>query len=339
MSDTKSGVGSKVPKLLKVVWGETSKLMTLAEFLYHVEHTCRTEVQGVSDCLEKPGDHPVYKELLHTTWCYPGPCSPSFKAHVALTQRSTQEEVLNRVIHTLMNSKGGRNNVLCYGHRQEMSSATKSSCGLSSGTAKLLLSPAWEMLLSRIGDTLMVYLLLNVSMFLKMKNQCYFQVTGNPMIDDARAVKKTSDAMWTKFDRRTKNTRGYMHMASQITQQISTSPGEMIQKNHNRSKKSRPSSWQRKKYRKALESKNTQSQQYPKGSGNKYVTQCLGSDLRSLSGIKARKNTASKAHYVYPKRFQCPSEMAFPREFIFYSSNYSRKCGLSSKRMCIIYVF
>lgn len=47
-------------------------------------------------------------------------------------------------------------------------------------TIKILKGPAWQLLLSRIGDSLMLYLLMHVSIFLPMSNGCYLQVTGTP---------------------------------------------------------------------------------------------------------------------------------------------------------------
>jgi telomerase reverse transcriptase len=48
-------------------------------------------------------------------------------------------------------------------------------------TTETLKSDAWQLLLSRIGDTLMLYLLMHTSLFLPMPNGCFLQVTGRPV--------------------------------------------------------------------------------------------------------------------------------------------------------------
>ena len=48
-------------------------------------------------------------------------------------------------------------------------------------TTKLLKGAAWQLLLSRIGDSIMLHLLMNASIFLHMANGCYLQVTGTPV--------------------------------------------------------------------------------------------------------------------------------------------------------------
>ena len=48
-------------------------------------------------------------------------------------------------------------------------------------TTKLLKGAAWQLLLSRIGDSIMLHLLMNASIFLLMANGCYLQVTGAPV--------------------------------------------------------------------------------------------------------------------------------------------------------------
>ena len=48
-------------------------------------------------------------------------------------------------------------------------------------TTKLLKGAAWQLLLSRIGDSIMLHLLMNASIFLPMANGSYLQVTGTPI--------------------------------------------------------------------------------------------------------------------------------------------------------------
>lgn len=334
-----------VPKLLRVVLGETATLVTLGEFLYDLASLWPLEAGSLRFSLERDHDHPVYRDLLHTTWCYPGEVARKLNAGFTLTQYSKQSDVVDRALDALMCSKGGKKNVLCYGHRQEMGNMRQNSAGVSSGAGKLLLSPGWEVLLSRIGDTLMLYLLLNVSIFLKMKNNCYFQLAGHPIIDNARATRKKSDALMTKFHKKSGIGGSSSGIQDVITQHfpnsISPGDGKAVEDDdqkgttqRKKSKKNRPSSWQRKKYRKALERNDeitVQRMKYRHHRNTEYITQPFGS-----GGGKTQQGSLvcrRKVHYRYPRKFQPPSEMIFPREFIFYSTRYARKCGLSSKRM------
>ena len=307
-----------VPKLLKVVLGDTEKLETLGEFLRGIATSWPEEAGSLQWDLERAHDHPAYRDLLHTTWCYTGQVAKRLQEGFTLRQYSNQSEVVDRALNALMCSKAGQKNVLCYGHRQEMSTMRRDTAGISSGAGKLLLSPAWEVLLSRIGDTLMLYILLNVSIFLKMENHCYFQLSGYPIINDARITKRKSDALLTKFHK--KSASLYPSKQTEITQHFaSVSPGDgkSTDGGQKRSKKRRPSSWQRKKYRKALESGDQSTVRDMKNSQKKnreYITQHLGSDGRSSLGSRTGglPQKSNKVHYRYPMKFQSPSEMVFP---------------------------
>jgi len=51
----------------------------------------------------------------------------------------------------------------------------------SNTTAQLLQGPEWCQLLERIGDTLMLHLLLHCSIFLPLRNNSFLQVAGPPI--------------------------------------------------------------------------------------------------------------------------------------------------------------
>lgn len=46
---------------------------------------------------------------------------------------------------------------------------------------QLLQGPEWQLLLQRIGDSLMIFLLLHCSIFLPLPNNSYLQVAGPPI--------------------------------------------------------------------------------------------------------------------------------------------------------------
>jgi hypothetical protein len=60
--------------------------------------------------------------------------------------------------------------------------------------------PMWETLLSRIGDTLMFYLLYHCFMFVQLPNNCYFQVSGI-LLSDWIKKKKQKFPVRTGFRR------------------------------------------------------------------------------------------------------------------------------------------
>ena len=48
-------------------------------------------------------------------------------------------------------------------------------------TNAALCGPAWERLLSRVGDGVMMHLLLHCSLFLPLPNGCFLQASGTPI--------------------------------------------------------------------------------------------------------------------------------------------------------------
>ena len=50
-------------------------------------------------------------------------------------------------------------------------------------TTKTLKDPAWELLLKRIGQPMMLHLLLHCAIFVGLPNACYLQVCGRPVND------------------------------------------------------------------------------------------------------------------------------------------------------------
>ncbi len=48
-------------------------------------------------------------------------------------------------------------------------------------TAAALRGPPWQRLLSRVGDGVMMHLLLHCSLFLPLPNGCFLQASGTPL--------------------------------------------------------------------------------------------------------------------------------------------------------------
>ena len=83
----------------------------------------------------------------------------------------------------------------------------------TNAVADSLISPAWPLLLSRIGDTLMLYLLLHCSMFTRVENDCCFQLTGLPAVRRAREWRKLSEVPFVS-DKETKPARKTVNVAN-----------------------------------------------------------------------------------------------------------------------------
>lgn len=224
------------------------------------------------------------------------------------------------------------------------------------GTARTLKSDVWELLLSRVGDTVMLHLLLNADMFVTLDNDCCFQLTGSPIIAEARDVKKTSNIVQTKFLHNKGRAEAHPSDCQGIKTQdlvslghdgnVSSKGNTKDQKIVKSSKKVRPSSWQRRKLRKIFgEMKsNVSSSEAPAKDGlceertlpsrpyAEYLTQHFASDS-STSQNKARSKSAKKFGYcMWPKYILKPADMVIPRTGIFYSSISSPKPGFTGRR-------
>ena len=200
----------------------------------------------------------------------------------------------------------------------------------------------------------MLYLLLHVSMFWPLENGCYFQLTGQPVTNHARAVKKTSDAIQSRFmmtlnDERVHRISSSMQQNPRVVSQekVAVDTLNKVQKNPSENcaaqqeegvvsgtkRKSRPSSWQRKKFKKLMSQDDASAgKNVTQSSSREYITQSLPSEP-TTAAPKEPESDKAKTYYQYPRFMSRPSEMLIPRLSMFYSSRYGKKCGLSSKRM------
>eukprot|EP00889_Picochlorum_renovo_P005579 jgi/Picre1/32609/NNA_007955.t1 len=295
------------PKLLGLVLGR-DKVTSLREFLLRIART-RPEASRLSVTLQGPNDHPSYQRLLDTTWCYLTPGSADLEAGFSLKQSWSQAQLIGRAIETLLYGRKGRKNVLMFGYGKKSSSARgKSVEGAHrtemyciDGTAKSMCSPAWQLLQTRIGDTLMLYLLLHGVVSRHRKRMKLMKNGVETNAQDAGGVHQGTKA---------------------------AKPG-------------RPSSWQRKKYKRAKERgdestvRELELQRDVKH--RKHDGQQLNTAVSSLHQTResrdSRKSTRKIEHYRHPKYVLRPSEMIIPRQSMFYSRRYSRQGGLPSEHI------
>ncbi|KJE96616.1 hypothetical protein CAOG_06915 [Capsaspora owczarzaki ATCC 30864] len=139
-------------------------------------------------------DPQEYQHLLTTTLVAfsPGvPISP-FKRGADFSQSCTQEELLNRLLELLFREHQP-SHVLAPGYRKmrnndKVLGTVNSLYGVENyfpnTTLNYLKTLPWELLLARMGDSVVLHLLLSASVFVRLNNGCYMQVSGAPA-DDA----------------------------------------------------------------------------------------------------------------------------------------------------------
>ncbi|XP_056376264.1 telomerase reverse transcriptase isoform X2 [Hyla sarda] len=154
--------------------------------------------------LLQEGDTDRYKAFLSELLvCIPHGakklCSP-----ISFLQLSTQREVVARVIQRICEKN--KKNVLAFGYGLV---AEKSSLRVQFApnicsyfpnptTATIGTSVLWEILLSRVGDDVMMHLLENCSLFVKVPPSCCYQLCGQPIYN--LSIEETLPLPWLKQD-------------------------------------------------------------------------------------------------------------------------------------------
>lgn len=186
------------PPLLQRIYGKDN-VVSLRELLLRL---CEAsgETERLRDNLVRRTDHPEYSHgLLKGTFCVVEHDAPNNVERMTLQQTFEQFDLIRCVIeHNLKKKSGASRNILCKGYRLKRPSNSGMQLVGSSlaehyyynSLVETLLSPPWQMLLSRIGDRLMLYLLMYVSMFVSLPNGCCFQLSGPPVDTAARQVKR-----------------------------------------------------------------------------------------------------------------------------------------------------
>ncbi|GAV67018.1 RVT_1 domain-containing protein/Telomerase_RBD domain-containing protein [Cephalotus follicularis] len=123
--------------------------------------------------LLRPDDPSGYRNLLNRCFVVVDPnalCVPEFTPG----SRWSQHQIVERTIEMILCEQSKTSNVLCNGFDR---------CNHSSPIVELLTSSAWDILLKRVGDNIMVYLLRCTSIFLPLPHKKHHQVAGPPIID------------------------------------------------------------------------------------------------------------------------------------------------------------
>jgi len=173
----------KVLKILCHLYQKVESLETFANGLI--------SSQSSADAVIRPADSASYILFLKSSLV----CTPynarSLPQSWLLQQQSQQDEVVLRVIERIRQREGRNStNLLVIGYRLMSddpaaliaSSRTIEYRIANSNTSRLQYTP-WKILLSRIGDDAMEFLLETRSVFLATVSTCYVQLTGTPMFE------------------------------------------------------------------------------------------------------------------------------------------------------------
>eukprot|EP01105_Mastigella_eilhardi_P020645 TRINITY_DN4932_c0_g1_i2.p1 TRINITY_DN4932_c0_g1~~TRINITY_DN4932_c0_g1_i2.p1 ORF type:complete len:947 (+),score=178.54 TRINITY_DN4932_c0_g1_i2:2-2842(+) len=91
-------------------------------------------------------------------------------------KRCSIRDVLFRVVSVAVSADVP--NVLALGHRKEFGGRHGSVCLYPNTLHKIILGPNWDLLLTRIGDALLLHMLLRLCVFTPLPNGCFFQLSG-----------------------------------------------------------------------------------------------------------------------------------------------------------------
>lgn len=293
--------------------------LTLGAFLDRIAGRFPPETQAWR--LERPHDHDDYRKLLHTTWCYVGRLRAELKPGFSSETTGSQQAVLDQAVGALSRVKNCKN-VLCYG---------------KANNAKTMTSPAWELLLSRVGDTVMLHLLLSVSMFATLENGCYFQLSGEPVLADARATKRASVyQMGPEFradsERRREGRVGRAKAAGKgpgSSGQVDRGGSgdglvEAVAAHVGEKRRSRPPKWQRARYLKQMRGGGEEKVGTGKAAaGRPGLALPTGSKPKKKRYGNLFSDNTSKTN-----KMQTPSEMQVHRHAMFYKQQQTKRCGL-----------
>ncbi|XP_004308218.1 PREDICTED: telomerase reverse transcriptase-like [Fragaria vesca subsp. vesca] len=136
--------------------------------------------------LLRPNDPSDYRSLLDTCFVVLSDNAPRI-TRFSPESHWSQIEIVTAVIETTMLEQSMSSNVICSGYNK---------VNKSSAISELLTSSAWCLLLERVGDGIMVYLLKNASIFLRIADEQHQQVTGPPVSNLCKRFNCTPSSKW-----------------------------------------------------------------------------------------------------------------------------------------------
>ncbi|XP_038626216.1 LOW QUALITY PROTEIN: telomerase reverse transcriptase [Tachyglossus aculeatus] len=137
-----------------------------------------------------PGDPEIYQTFLaQCVVCVPRGARP-LPNPLTFRQLSSQKEIVARIVQRICEK--GRKNVLAFGYtlldensRSEPVVFTSNVCNYlpNISTETIRTSILWEMLFSRVGDDVIMYLLEHCALFMLVPPNCSYQICGQPIYE------------------------------------------------------------------------------------------------------------------------------------------------------------
>ncbi|XP_026556664.1 telomerase reverse transcriptase [Pseudonaja textilis] len=143
-----------------------------------------TLAQGQPQPLVQDGDPGSYCSLV--AQCLVGRLAEckALPTYFGVQQVSCQDDVLARIIHRICQKK--KKNVLAFGYSLLNESnyiPNIHSYMLNCSTETIRQNVLWEIILNRVGDDVMMYLLEHCALFLVVPPSCCYQICGEPIYD------------------------------------------------------------------------------------------------------------------------------------------------------------
>ncbi|XP_048128280.1 telomerase reverse transcriptase isoform X7 [Rhodamnia argentea] len=141
--------------------------------------------EAIASFLLRPDDPSEYRKLLTRCFVVVGDDAPPL-SDLSPLARWSQRQIVLRTIEMLCSENSASGNVISIGYSKD---------DHSSVAIELLTSSAWCVLLERVGDSVMMYLLKYASIFLPYPCKKHFQVAGLPITKlDNRLLKHSPES-------------------------------------------------------------------------------------------------------------------------------------------------
>ncbi|XP_021744999.1 telomerase reverse transcriptase-like isoform X2 [Chenopodium quinoa] len=119
--------------------------------------------------LIRPDDPIEYRRLMTTCFVVVPHNAPPFPPLSSFTRHWSQLQIVEKTIQALFNKATAPSNVLCHGYQKFK---------LNSTIVKVLTSCTWELALERVGDSIMIHLLMHTLIFMSITCNAHQQVAG-----------------------------------------------------------------------------------------------------------------------------------------------------------------
>ncbi|KAG6546743.1 hypothetical protein Mapa_011932 [Marchantia paleacea] len=162
--------------------------------------TDQLEAKEVERRLTREDDPLCYTTMLRQSYAVMPETAPTLGV-VSFEQRWTQQQIVERVIELQFRQEAKPSHVLCSGYRKLRPSLIGSSrrrapvgleCLYGNAAVDIVNSESWKVLLSRVGDLVMLHILSHAAVFTPLPNDCLLQISGAPISSSVSMFRKSS---------------------------------------------------------------------------------------------------------------------------------------------------